>query len=64
MFVCCCVERIREVNNVRLFVFQDALPLICGVAVNRQLFAEEEEDDDDEMFGLLTNDDNDDGVGC
>jgi len=42
-----------------LLVFQDAFPLICGVAVNRQLFVEEEDDD---AIELLTNDD--DGVGC
>ena len=47
-----------------MFVFQDELPLICGVGVNRQLFAGKD-DDDVEALQLLANDDDDDeGVGC
>jgi hypothetical protein len=55
--VCCCIGRIFEVNIVRLLVFQDACPLICGVTANRQGFV-----DDDNDVELLINDE--DGVGC
>ncbi len=57
---CCCEGRVLEVNTVRLLVFQDAFPLICGVIVNRQLLLEEEDVDADSK--LLLNDE--DGVGC
>ena len=51
MIVCCGVGIILEVTVARLFVFHEALPLICGVAVNRQLFVEED------ALGLFADDD-------
>lgn len=49
---------------VRLLVFQDVCPLICEVAVNRQLFVEEEDDDNVELLTTDDDDDDDDCIGC
>lgn len=54
-----------EFTVTRLFVFQDAFGLICGVLINRHAFPDDDDDDDDDVndtYELLMNDA--DGVAC